>query len=225
MSALQFLNKKSWHTSTLRNNEKLWIREQEAEKEKSRIEELQKQLAEERRQEALFRLEEESGRVDASAAAKRRRINWMYEYDETEEGAKTPEGKESEDVMLGKKEVNVEEVGEAERVERAALVDVEAKMREDPLLQMKMSIAKTRGSLPTNCDKKAGVNEKALEKMQRKEERRRIREDRQKRRNDRVIRKKRHTDDRGAPYDADRFYSASGTRYPRSERMERHHDY
>ena len=64
MSALQFLNKKSWHTSTIKNNEKVWIREQEAAKEAARIAELQKQIAEERRQQDLQRLEEESGRVD-----------------------------------------------------------------------------------------------------------------------------------------------------------------
>lgn len=204
MSALQYLNKKSWHTATIKNNEKKWLREQEAAKEKARIEELQKQLAEERRQEELQRLEEESGRVDPNASLKRQRLNWMYEYGRDEkENEKQRVAKEKEDVLLGKKPVDIETAGDAERTERATLVDTEAKMREDPLVQIEIQRAKLRalagisnattttqdpvGSGKLHVLNKAKRDQLAYEKAQRRDERRRIRELRQSRREHRAL--------------------------------------
>lgn len=204
MSALQYLNKKSWHTATIKNNEKKWLREQEAAKEKARIEELQKELAEERRQEQLQRLEEESGRVDPKASLKRQRLNWMYEYGRDEnENEKLRVAKEKEDILLGKKAVDIETVGEVERAERANLVDMEAKMREDPLVQIEMQRAKLRALAgiseattttqnPTGLGKvRASDKSKsellAKEKAQRKDERRRKREMREIRREQRAL--------------------------------------
>lgn len=204
MSALQYLNKKSWHTATIKNNEKKWLREQEAAKEKARIEELQKQLAEERRQEELQRLEEESGRVDPNASLKRQRLNWMYEYGRDEkENEKQRIAKEKEDVLLGKKPVDIETAGDAERAERATLVDMEAKMREDPLVQIEIQRAKLRalagisnattttqdsvGSEKLHVLNNAKRDQLAQEKAQRRDERRRIRELRQSRRENRAL--------------------------------------
>lgn len=203
MSALQYLNKKSWHTATIKNNEKIWLREQEAAKEKARIEELQKQLAEERRQEELQRLEEESGRVDPNASLKRQRLNWMYEYGRDEkENEKQRVAKEKEDVLLGKKPVDIETVGETERAERATLVDMEAKMREDPLVQIEIQRAKLRAlaGIPdatTTTQDPRGLEKLrvpdvtksdllAKEKARRRDERRRVRELRQFRREKRA---------------------------------------
>lgn len=175
------------------------------------MEELQKQLAEERRQEELQRLEEESGRVDASKAMRQRRIGWMYEHaGVAEEGSgKEGEGKEGdekerEDIMLGRQAVDVEKVGERQREERAALVDMEAKMREDPLLQIQLQAsraglvpvapaapaARSRGESASRAREVA--SRKAQERDGRREERRRIREERQVRRANRAIRKQRH---------------------------------
>lgn len=160
MSALKFLNKKSWHTSTIKNNEKVWLREQEAAREKARTEELQKQIAEEHRQEELRRLEEASGRVDETAALRRGRINWMYEHnhahgDASDAGAaqganaaaagSARDKADAEDVLLGKKAADLEGGDAAQqREERALLVDAEAKMREDPLVAIQLAKARVR---------------------------------------------------------------------------------
>lgn len=46
--ALKFLNKKGWHTGTLRNVEKVWKAEQEYEAEQKKLEELRRQIKEEK---------------------------------------------------------------------------------------------------------------------------------------------------------------------------------
>jgi Skp family chaperone for outer membrane proteins len=53
--------KKSWHTAKLSNIEDVWKREQEVERLKKVAEQRQKQLKEERAQEELRLLQEESG--------------------------------------------------------------------------------------------------------------------------------------------------------------------
>ena len=50
---LAFLNKKTWHPGRLDNQEEKWKREQAAAKEKQKLEELRKQIAEERQDEEL----------------------------------------------------------------------------------------------------------------------------------------------------------------------------
>jgi hypothetical protein len=51
--SLAFLAKKSWHTTNLKNQEKVWDKQQEQEREKKRVEMLQKQLKEEREMEEM----------------------------------------------------------------------------------------------------------------------------------------------------------------------------
>jgi len=51
--SLAFLAKKSWHTTNLNNQEKVWLKQQEQEREKKRVEMLQKQLKEEREMEEM----------------------------------------------------------------------------------------------------------------------------------------------------------------------------
>lgn len=46
--SLAFLAKKSWHTTNISNQEKVWLRQQEKEQEKKKTELLQKQMKEER---------------------------------------------------------------------------------------------------------------------------------------------------------------------------------
>ena len=183
MSALQFLNKKSWHTATIRNNEKVWLREQAAEKERKRIEELQKQMEEERRIQQLQKLEEQSGRVNPDELARRKRIGWMY--DEAPLTADKQLEKEREDVLLGRKEIdldklNAEKNEEEEEVNKGpVLVDVENKMREDPLMAMRMRQAREDTLAGIEIDlKRKNKLEKEREKRERRErkERKRLRE-------------------------------------------------
>lgn len=210
MSALKFLNKKSWHTSTIKNNEKVWLREQAAAREKSRMDELQKQLAEERRQEELENLEEANGVSDGAAAQKRKRLNWMYEYTKeqpagvsTDAGPTTPndaqapppdaDARTREDVLLGRRAVDdamAEDLSAARRDATSALVDAEAKLREDPLIAIEMARVRARASAKPGTELR-GIEKqrrtmeataRARERAARKQERASIREQRRERR-------------------------------------------
>lgn len=53
--------KKSWHPQTMKNIERVWKAEQKHEAEQKKIEELQKELREERAREEITRFAQESG--------------------------------------------------------------------------------------------------------------------------------------------------------------------
>jgi hypothetical protein len=159
MSSLQFLNKKSWHVNTRKNEEKVWLREQAAEKEAGRVAELQKQLTEERKLEEIRRLERESG--NGSVSFPTPQVDWMYEGP----GVADPSAAAAEQdaLLLGQKEAilstgQLEEVGLSTAVglenssklasgvmgrshvddpDPLILRDAEAKLREDPLLSIR----------------------------------------------------------------------------------------
>ncbi|XP_064421367.1 pre-mRNA-splicing factor CWC25 homolog isoform X2 [Latimeria chalumnae] len=67
--------KKSWHPQTLKNVERVWKAEQKHEAERKKIEELQRELREERAREEIQRYAEETG------AVKKRdeKLDWMYQ--------------------------------------------------------------------------------------------------------------------------------------------------
>lgn len=55
--------KKSWHPQTMKNIERVWKAEQKYEAERKKIEELQKELKEERSREEMTRYAEETGAI------------------------------------------------------------------------------------------------------------------------------------------------------------------
>lgn len=55
--------KKSWHPQTMKNIERVWKAEQKYEAERKKIEELQKELKEERAREEITRYAEETGAI------------------------------------------------------------------------------------------------------------------------------------------------------------------
>ncbi|XP_078280666.1 pre-mRNA-splicing factor CWC25 homolog isoform X2 [Rhinoraja longicauda] len=67
--------KKSWHPQTLKNVERVWKAEQKHEAEKKKIEELQRELREERAREEMQRLAEDSGAMKKKSD----RLDWMYQ--------------------------------------------------------------------------------------------------------------------------------------------------
>uniref|UniRef100_A0A6P8P6G5 Pre-mRNA-splicing factor CWC25 homolog n=1 Tax=Geotrypetes seraphini TaxID=260995 RepID=A0A6P8P6G5_GEOSA len=67
--------KKSWHPQTLRNVEKVWKAEQRHEAERKKIEELQKELRDERTREEMQRYAQEAGTV----RKKEEKLDWMYQ--------------------------------------------------------------------------------------------------------------------------------------------------
>ncbi|UYV69781.1 DNAJC7, partial [Cordylochernes scorpioides] len=67
--------KKSWHPSTLRNMERVWKAEQKHEAEKKKIEQLQRELAEERAQEEMRNFAENQGVI----RKRTEKLDWMYQ--------------------------------------------------------------------------------------------------------------------------------------------------
>ncbi|XP_060111318.1 pre-mRNA-splicing factor CWC25 homolog [Heteronotia binoei] len=67
--------KKSWHPQTLRNVEKVWKAEQKHEAERKKIEELQRELREERAREEMQRYAEDVGAIKK----KDEKLDWMYQ--------------------------------------------------------------------------------------------------------------------------------------------------
>jgi hypothetical protein len=58
---MKFLNKKGWHTGSLRNVEKVWVAEQKEKEEQHKIEEYKKQLKEEREKAEFRAIQEQAG--------------------------------------------------------------------------------------------------------------------------------------------------------------------
>ena len=69
--SLAFLAKKSWHTANINNQERVWLKEQEKEREKKKTELLQKQMKEEREMEELRQLQ-------GAGQSTQNKLTWMY---------------------------------------------------------------------------------------------------------------------------------------------------
>ncbi|KAM3285747.1 pre-mRNA-splicing factor CWC25 [Capsicum chacoense] len=72
--ALKFLNKKGWHTGSLRNIENVWKAEQKHEAEQKKLEELRKQIQEERERSEFRQLQEQAGLVP-----RQERLEFLYD--------------------------------------------------------------------------------------------------------------------------------------------------
>ncbi|CAI9109936.1 OLC1v1009878C1 [Oldenlandia corymbosa var. corymbosa] len=72
--ALKFLNKKGWHTGSLRNIENVWKAEQKHEAEQKKLEELRKQIQEERERSEFRLLQEQAGLVP-----RQERLEFLYD--------------------------------------------------------------------------------------------------------------------------------------------------
>ncbi|KNE66122.1 hypothetical protein AMAG_19348 [Allomyces macrogynus ATCC 38327] len=132
--------KKSWHPQTMRNQERIWKEEQKALEEQRKLQQLQKELAEERAKQELVELQEKAGLVKRS-----NRIEWMYAVPA---GAGGQLSSEKEDYLLGRK--RADKALAAKDAPAAATTpadtialsnpnvgtqrDVMSKIREDPLL-------------------------------------------------------------------------------------------
>ncbi|WFD21730.1 RNA-splicing factor [Malassezia equina] len=135
--------KKSWHPRLQKNQEKVWMQEQEAEAERKKLEELRKEREQERQMQELQRIHEAAG-------GKRRaeRVEWMYATPASSSG---PSEAELEDYLLGKKRVDkLLQGNEAKQLMRDAVPtaqedpdevrasrDMAIKIREDPLFAIK----------------------------------------------------------------------------------------
>lgn len=134
--------KKSWHPRLQKNQEKVWLHEQEAAAEHKKLEELRKEREQERQMQELQRIHEAAG-------GKRRpeRVEWMYATPATSSG---PSEAELEEYLLGKKRVDkLLQGNETARLSRtsdpsaqessdvSSARDLAQKIREDPLFAIK----------------------------------------------------------------------------------------
>ena len=107
---LAFLNKKSWHTGSIKQVEAVWKKEQEHAKEQQKVKELQKQIEEERERDDLHRLHE-SGRAGSSGKKpKSDRVEFMYNTPLANRAEL--EREEQQAFLLGEKKVNLDTLGE-----------------------------------------------------------------------------------------------------------------
>ncbi|KAG7238213.1 hypothetical protein INR49_031128 [Caranx melampygus] len=134
--------KKSWHPQTMKNIERVWKAEQKYEAERKKIEELQKELKEERAREEMTRYAEDTGAIKK----KDDRLDWMYQG---------PAGQVSRDEYLLGRPIDKQITDQYEEPESgpsaetgllpgsifnpttpASNLDLAAKIREDPLFEI-----------------------------------------------------------------------------------------
>ncbi|KAK2652669.1 hypothetical protein Ddye_012525 [Dipteronia dyeriana] len=72
--ALKFLNKKGWHTGSLRNIENVWKAEQKHDAEEKKLDELRKQIHDERERAEFRQLQEQAGLVP-----RQERLDFLYD--------------------------------------------------------------------------------------------------------------------------------------------------
>jgi len=101
---MAFLNKKSWHTGSLRMMEKVWKAERAAEEEKKKIETLKKELEEERKVESLRRMQQDAGLLTKNQVE---RLDWMYVGTAALKAQESE--RECEEYLLGKVKTEVNE--------------------------------------------------------------------------------------------------------------------
>lgn len=148
--------KKSWHPSTLRNIERVWKAEQVRDQEKAKIEQLQKELQEERNKQEMRQYAENKGVIKK----REERLDWMYQgvaglvdREQYLLGRKVDKNFE----IAKKEEDGVEDKNEDLQpgaiftmAPTNAAVDLENKIREDPLFAIKKQELKTKKTLLSN---------------------------------------------------------------------------
>ncbi|KAJ3371123.1 RNA-splicing factor [Allomyces arbusculus] len=149
--------KKSWHPQTMRNQERIWKEEQKALEEQRKLQQLQKELAEERAKQELVELQEKAGLVKRS-----NRIEWMYAVPA---GAGGQLSSEKEDYLLGRKRADKALANAAKDASAATTPadtialsnpnvgtqrDVMSKIREDPLLLIRQQEQRSLQQIMSN---------------------------------------------------------------------------
>ncbi|KAI8382434.1 Pre-mRNA splicing factor-domain-containing protein [Blakeslea trispora] len=139
--------KKSWHPATFKNQERVWKEEQKRKEEDRKLDQLKKELAEERQLQDLQRMQEEAGTKKRS-----NKLDWMYASPNANLNGTA--NNTMEDYLLGKKNVDdLLRAKQKEQVQAATAAeenrftlsnananserDIQSKIREDPLLMIK----------------------------------------------------------------------------------------
>ncbi|KAK7930739.1 hypothetical protein WMY93_007134 [Mugilogobius chulae] len=188
--------KKSWHPQTMKNIERVWKAEQKHEAERKKIEELQKELKDERAREEMTRFAEESGAIKK----KDDRLDWMYQG---------PSGQVSRDeYLLGRpidKQITDqyadEESGPSAETgllpgsifnpnAAASGLDMAAKIREDPLFEIRKREEAKKREVLTNPVKMKKIKEMLRQNLDKDKKKKRKKEKKEKKDKDRKKEKK-----------------------------------
>lgn len=194
---LAFLNKKTWHPGRIQNQEKVWLKEQEAAKEQQKLEDLKKQIEEERAREELDALAQAAG-----VKKREEKLDWMYQGGV---GAKMDANQRTEDMIKNEPVVATGEVDRRalpsfyEKDDPSSANEIWQRLHGDPLMIMKQQELQARRSIVSNPVKMDAIKKKVDERFD--EERRRKRKHRRHRehedgegRKERKERKERHRD-------------------------------
>ncbi|XP_076147196.1 pre-mRNA-splicing factor CWC25 homolog [Alosa pseudoharengus] len=188
--------KKSWHPQTLKNIERVWKAEQKYEAERKKIEELQKELKDERAREELTRYAQESG----SVKKKDDRLDWMYQG---------PGGQISRDEYLLGRPIDKQILDQYEEPESGpstetgllpgsifnpsaptSSLDMAAKIREDPLFEIRKREEEKKRSVLTNPVKMKMIKEMLRQNLDKKDKKKKRKKDKKDRKEEKREKRK-----------------------------------
>ncbi|XP_028269472.1 pre-mRNA-splicing factor CWC25 homolog [Parambassis ranga] len=187
--------KKSWHPQTMKNMERVWKAEQKHEAERKKIEELQKELKDERAREEMTRYAEESGAIKK----KDDRLDWMYQG---------PAGHVSRDEYLLGRPIDKNITDQYEEPESgpsaetgllpgsifnpvtpASTMDLAAKIREDPLFQIRKREEEKKREVLTNPVKMKKIKEMLRQNLDKKDKKKKRKKDKKEKKGEKERRK------------------------------------
>ncbi|XP_060762445.1 pre-mRNA-splicing factor CWC25 homolog [Neoarius graeffei] len=195
--------KKSWHPQTLKNIERVWKAEQKHEAERKKIEELQKELKEERAREEITKYAQETGAVKK----KDERLDWMYQG---------PGGQiDRDEYLLGRpidKQITqqYEEPESGPSAETGLLpgsifnsninissMDMASKIREDPLFMIRKREEEKKRSILTNPVKMKEIRKMLRENLEKEKKKKRKKDKKEKRKDKKHRRRSSGSDEEG----------------------------
>ncbi|PNX71311.1 hypothetical protein L195_g027186 [Trifolium pratense] len=161
--ALKFLNKKGWHTGSLRNIENVWKAEQKHNAEEKKLDELRKQIQEERERSEFRLLQEKAGLVPHQE-----RLEFLYDsglsVGKTSEGFKAlealPKSDATEAASSASKEASVPGALFEDKPQSAN--DSWRKLHSDPLLMIRQREQEALAKIKNNPVKMAMIRKSNL---------------------------------------------------------------
>ncbi|XP_040043407.2 pre-mRNA-splicing factor CWC25 homolog [Gasterosteus aculeatus] len=187
--------KKSWHPQTMKNIERVWKAEQKHDAECKKIEELQKELKDERAREEITRFAQQAG----SIKKKDDRLDWMYQG---------PAGQVSRDEYLLGRAIDKQITDQYEEPESgpsaetgllpgsifnpttpASNLDLAAKIREDPLFEIRKREEEKKREVLSNPVKMKKIKEMLRQNLKQKEKKKKRKKDKKEKKGDKERRK------------------------------------
>ncbi|KAI8985896.1 Pre-mRNA splicing factor-domain-containing protein [Pilobolus umbonatus] len=218
--------KKSWHPATFKNQERVWKEEQKRKEEDRKIEQMKKELAEERQLQDLQRMQEDAGTKQRS-----NKLDWMYASPNA--NLNPTNDNSMEEFLLGKKNVDellrAKQRKEVEEMTTASETkftlsnsnanterDIQAKIREDPLLMIKKREQMALKAIVDNPFKM-----KELRKKEKKEKKKKSDSKHHSKKEEKSNRHGRHSESKHSRNDRDDKYSKSRKRDRSEDRYSR----